>query len=230
MEDQDTGAAGAAPEAAAAASPTDEIKNIKAEMNRKLSNLEQSNAQLLAQLQALSQPKPAPQTQKKVSVFEDEDAYAQDIISKADRLLEEKLSRRDKEVAKQQAVISGLVSEFPELADTSHSLSRRAVEIYNGFSEEEKVSPIAYKAAVKEAALELDVKPKHKRKASEDEAFALSGSGSSAPKGKRAGAEGDGELDPRTVMFAEMVGMDLTKEVKERMVKKHGRKTYSKWA
>jgi rRNA maturation endonuclease Nob1 len=202
----------------------DPLKNLQAEMNRKMSNLEQANAQLLEQLKAMNQPKKA-EAPKKVSVWEDEEAYARSIREQTVREVEEKLSKREQENARQQQTIAALMADFPELSQGDHQLTTRAVEIYNSLDEEDKRSPLAYRAAVKDAALELGIKPKSKRQTgSQDDAYTLGGSSSGKP------AKKSGDLDNRTAEFAALMGVDISKpEVKERLLKKHGRKSYNSW-
>lgn len=213
------------PETAAAPQAADDpIKNLKAEMNRKLEN---TNAQLQALLTAINQQnKPAAsEPVKKVSVFEDEDAYAARIKAETAAEIKAELARQQAQQAKQAQTINNLVMDFPELSQLDHPLTKRAVEIFESLPEDEKQSSLAYKAAVKEAALELDVKPKSKRAAKkEDDSFSLGG-GSSA--GKRPPAATD--MDKAREAFAEKLGLKLTPEVKERL-KQHAKKDFKRFS
>lgn len=204
--------------------PADDVKNLKAEFNRKLSNLEENTQRLMAQLQTMTPPKKSDEP-KKVSVFDDEEAYARQIEDRAEKRIEEKLSRQQAAQAKQQQTIAALVADFPELTDPGHDLTKKAVEIFESFSAEDKASPVAYRAAVREAAEELELKPKSKRKAkaSDDESFSLGGRTKVSPAAKK------DEIDPNTLVFAEAVGLKLTPEVKERLKGKHGRRSYTDW-
>lgn len=201
----------------------DEFKNFKAEMGRKLGNLEQTNAELLATLKSLT-AKPAPSSpEKKVSVFEDEEAYGQRIAAEAEARIEKKLAAQNAQTQKQQAVLASLVAEFPELNQADSDLAKRAVEIYNGLPEDERTSPMSYKVAVKDAALELGVKPKSKRNKGGDDDFTLSSSKSAGRPPKK------GEVDPVIEDLASAFGVKLDAAAKERIVNRHGRKTYSSW-
>lgn len=193
----------------------DPIKNLKAEMNRKLEN---TNAQLQALLAAINTPKvvatPVAEPAKKVSVFEDEDAYAARI--KAETVAEIRREQAAQQTAqqKQAQTINALISEFPELSNMNDPLTKRAVEIFEALSPDEKASPVAYKAAVKEAALDLDIKPKSKRKAESkaDDSFALGGSNGVT---KRPPAQT--EAEKVRLQLAEAFGLKVTPELKERL-------------
>jgi len=217
----------------------DAVVNLKAEFNRKLGNLSETNARLEAQLAALAAalPKAAPaQTAvpaKKVSVFDDEEAFAASIEERVSARVDQVLTTREVAQAKNAQLIQGLISEFPELSDGSSDLTLKAVEVYNNMSADDKRAPLAYKAAVQQAALEMGVKPKSKRaKASSDESFSLgSGSGAAEATPRKQKSQG---IDPRTKMFAEAVGLNLddpkNKASAERIANNHGRKNYNKWA
>lgn len=216
------------PEVDSAAPAPDEFKNFKAEMGRKLGNLEQTNAQLLAQLQAMnSRPAPAHPAagEPKVSDvwFDKPDEAARMIEERTEKRIEAKLAAQQAQAQKQQATLASLVAEFPELNQGDSDLAKRAVEIYNALPEDERATPMAYKVAVKDAALELGVKPKSRRAKSEADDFSLSSSKSAARPPKK------NEVDPAVEFLAEQFGVKLTPEVKERVAKNHGRKSYSSW-
>lgn len=216
------------------APPADEIKNMKAEMTRKLSNTEStlaalkaSQEALLAQIQSMA-PKAAPAPQESLSdlMYKDPEAYAQKVLAEAEKRADAKLNERMTAQSRQQAVISDLVNQFPELQDGDHELTKAAVAKFNAMSDAERSSPVAYKTAVMEAALEAGVKPKSKRERSEGDEYVGRGSSGSAGKSSKRSQE----IDPRTVAFAELVGLDISKpEVKERLKTNHGRESYLKW-
>jgi hypothetical protein len=214
---------------AGAAAPNEEIKNLKSEFNRKIDNLAETNKQLLNQLNNMAKTlvppkKPeTPQAAKKVSVYEDEEAYARSIKEETKAELREEIQRANQLSSKQQTTIASLVKDFPELNDGESDLAKKAIEIFNAMPEDERNSPVAYKAAVKEAALDLDIKPKSKRKPvdSDDEAFTLSSS--SRRDNPRDG--GQKKVDRRTALFAEALGVDV-KKVESRINK---RKSFTSW-
>lgn len=225
---------GGAPDASDQTPPAgDDLKNVKAEFNRKIGNLEETNKQLLAQLKNLTEvvkPAKAPaEPSKKVSVFDDEEAYATRIKEEAAAEIERKLEQQQAQQAKQAQVINSLVTDFPELSDGNHDLTKRAVEIFNGLEESERKSPSAYRTAVLSAASEFGMRPKSKRTSSSDDSFALGGGGGESRASKRSA----GEISEGTKTFAALVGLDLddpkNKASADRIKTKHGRKSYSKW-
>lgn len=214
----------------------DPIKNIKGEFDRKLGNMEQkmstlqqTNEQLLAQLKSMSAPKPAPKVDSKLDTvwFDKPEEAAEEIVSRAERRIEEKFAKHAEANARQQSTLANLVSEFPELNSSGHELTKKAIEIYSSLSDEEKRSPIAYKAAVKEAALDLGYKPMAKR-SEEEQDFALRGTPS---YGNERRATKSNKIDPQVAEFAALLGLDLEKnpEAKKRIVAKHNRRTYNSY-
>lgn len=221
----------------------DPIANIKGEFNRKIGNLEQqmtamaeTNKALVSQLKTLSKPaasEPAP-------VDEDGEIERQwfDNPQKAASLLASKVKKEvTQEVAaateynnRRTGTIAELVQDFPELQQTDHKFTKRAVEIFNSMSVEDQKSPIAYKAAVSQAALEQGVAPKSKREQSEEsDDFTLDGSGSSGIRQERSRSKSGG-IDKATVDFARLMGVNIDDEkVKQRIKNQHGRRTYNRY-
>lgn len=225
MSDQDQGA----PEG------TDALTNVKAEFSRKLSNIEQkysnlesTNAQLLATLQAMQAPKAAP-AQKIEDVWFDKPAQAaESIVAQAEERIMKKLDSRSDQLHRQNATLSELVNQFPELSDGSNEFTKRAVEIYSAMSAEDKSSPLAYKAAVKDAALEMGVVPKSKRKEYEED-FSISGGGSSSQRAERPSRQKSG-VDSATEEFARLVGVNIDDpKVRDRIKSRHNRRSYNNW-
>lgn len=217
----------------------DQIKNVKEEMNRKLGNmetkvstLEQTNRQLLAQLQAMAPAAPAAPKKNIQDVwFDKPDEAAARIKAEAKQEIREEFANLNAQQQKQNVTLNALVAEFPELSDPQHELTKKAVEIYSAMPEDEKVSPAAYKAAVREAALEFNVKPRSKRGDDYEDFSGLRG-GSSGQNSQRSNGDRQrrGGLDPQTVEFAKLVGVNTDDpKVAERLKQNHGRKRYDRW-
>lgn len=221
------------PPAAPPGASAEDIKNVKAEFDRKLGNIEKTNQALLAQLQVLAQPKPpvreAP-TKKPLKDlwYDDPDAAAKEIAAKATNDTLAQIRAENAVQQKKGNVIQGLYREYPELQDYDHPLTTKAVELFEKMTDEEKANPIAYKLAVKEAAEELDIKTKAKRKPKEDDdAFSLGG-GKGGDKPAR--SKKSGELDPKTVAFAKLVGLNTDDEkVLTSLKQKADRKNWMTW-
>lgn len=221
----------------AAAGAEDPIKNLKEEFNRKLGNfdqkmssLEQTNQALLAQLKSMAPAQPKP-TKKENTLdqvwFDKPEEAAAEIVSRATASINKSLDERAAHAAKQQTTMAELVGDFPELANKSHDLTVAAVKIYDAMSDEDKRSPLSYKAAVKEAALDLGIKPMRKRSEEEQDFSLRGGSRSDSPSRKR----GPEKLSAETEEFARIMGVDVDDpKVKERLVNKHGRKNYTRYA
>lgn len=221
----------------AGANQPDPIQNLKSEFQRKYTNLEETNRQLMAQMQQLMTrqqapaPKSEPNAKKLQDVwFDNPEEAARMVADGVETKMRRELAQVQQAQAKQQATIGALMKDFPELADNGSKLTTRAVEIYNAMSDEDKSSPVAYRAAVKEAAMELDLKPKSKRTPASDDSFSLGGDGAGASRPKPSGKK---EVDQRTKLFAEAVGLNLddpkNKKSLERIQGRHGRKSYESW-
>lgn len=212
------------------------LTNVKAEFSRKLSNIEakyaaveSTNAQLMATLKAMSEPKaPTAPTSKLEDVwFDKPNEAASRIKQEAKAEVMQEINSQNARIAKQNDTLSQLVAEFPELSDGGHDLTKKAVEIYSGMSAEDKTSPLAYKAAVREAASELSIMPKSKRREEDD--YSISGGGSSSVRSERPSQNRTG-IDKATEEFARLVGVDIDDpKVKERIKSKHNRRTYNRW-
>lgn len=210
----------------------DPIKNLKGEFGRKFGNLEEQTKHLSSQIQqivnALNKPtsSPASTPEKKVSVFDDEEAYARSIEERAEARITAKLAEQEAIKAKYATVSTQLVTEFPELNDAKSPLMGRAQEIYLSLPEEERRHHLAMKAAVTEAAAELGMKPKSKRTASEGDDFTLGGSSQASRPSKKS----SDELNPATVKLAELMGLDVNDpKVMDRLKQRAKRKNWSKY-
>lgn len=234
MEDQtlNTTPGAEASEGAPAPQAFEELKNLKAEFGRKLSNTESALAEIRKQNELLAQQlqaasRPATEAKKLSDVlYENPEKYAEIVKNQAQEEAMKAMAAQQAQQAKQQARVQAIVAEYPELMQTDHALTKRALEIYAQMPDEDKASPVAYQAAVTSAALETGVRPKSKRQASEDDTFSLSGGGS----GGKAPSRTPPKVDPRTLEFARSIGIDITdKAVLERMANNHGRKSYGAW-
>lgn len=201
----------------------DPFNNIKQEFGRKLGNVEskvedlaKANQALLAMLQqTISSPRQevvnSTTTEDDLEElwYKDPAAAARKIEERATKAIEAKLAKAQEQQSRQNATIQALVRDYPELNDESHPLTKKAIEIYMSMDDADKVSPAAYRLAVKEAAYELGVKPLKKRTDDEIDSFSVSSSLGSSRGSSRRGS-GKEELDPKTIAFAQMMGLDVT--------------------
>lgn len=214
-------------------SSADQNKNLKAEFDRKLGNVDQQMAeiksatnQLLSFVQKLNKAPAAPAPKLEDVWLDKPDAAAAAVVDMAVHAIDQRLEAREAVTQKRATTIQRLVSEFPELSSNDHELTIKANEIYNSLSDEDKTSPIAYNAAVKEAALDLGYMPKSKRTDEYEEAFALRGGNTTTRNTKRSR---EPSIAAETLELAAMMGIDTeNKEVVDRL-KVRAKRDYKKW-
>lgn len=220
----------------------DLIKNMKAEMDRKLGNVESTLTQLASTSQALSaqleklKPAPAPTNTKswREKFYDDENAALAELEENATRRATEAAQAITRLEQQKNANLSVLVNDYPELTDQNGDLRKKAVEIFNALSPEEQKSPSALKLAVREAAADLALLPMSKRKKVEteveedDDSFSLNG-GSGRGNTKRKGGK-EPELSDATKDFAELLGRPVDDpKYLERLKKANQRTNWSKY-
>ena len=205
---------------------TDSLENMKAEFNRKLSNMEQANQVLRNQLSTMlkaAAPAAAPKTENLEDVWFDKPEVA---AAKIEQRVLEKVNAAAQSTQRTNSTIAKLTQDFPELMDDQSDLTKKAVEIYSSFTDDEKSSPVAYRAAVKEAALELGVKPKsQRREEQEEDDFSFSGSGAGRARTEGRASRRD-TVDPRTIEFAKMVGLDVSDPKVKENLKSHQKRSW----
>jgi hypothetical protein len=182
----------------------------------KISELQKTNELLLSKLTQLTQPAAAPRQKQDLStlLYNDPDAYAAEIERRAEERAMARVNQQQAQAAKTGNVIAELQAEFPEIADSNNELTKKAVEMYNNLPDDEKNSSLAYKVAVKAAALELGVKPRSKRPV--DEVPMGSSSNHRSSNSRRS----SNKLSTETEQLAAIFGIDTSKsDVKERMIK-----------
>lgn len=236
MADEKTGTG--APDSNQAPDP---ITNIKGEMNRKFGNLESQMAEMKksndALAAAIKNRDAAASVNQPAASAKDSDIdteWFENPAAARTKLKEElrtEMRQENDENSRRQGTIAELVGQFPELSNGEHEFTKRAVEIYNSMSDSEKRSPISYKAAVNQAALEKGVIPKSKRQDPEEsDDFTLSGNGSSGVRQTERARNRGSKIDQATVDFGRLVGLDMDDEkVKERIKTSHGRRSYGKY-
>ena len=218
----------------AAANAADPLQNIKAEFQRKTANLDDQTKRLeqqLAEMKTLmarmnAAPAATLTPGKKIEDvwFESPAEAARQIKEQATAEIRAELAAQNAVQVKQAQVLNQLVTDFPELGDQSSDLYSKAVEYYNAMPEDERTSPVAYKAAVKEAALDLGIKPKSKRNKGDPaaESFSLGGGSQGnrpAPSSKQ---------DEARVALAKAFGLNVDDKMKERLAE-HSKKGTRNW-
>ena len=202
----------------AAAPVEDPIKNLKAEFDRKTSNIEakllESNAALKQLLEQTKKPEPKKETEESIKDlwYTDEEAAANKIVERAVSKATEVITRSSAAERRTQEVANQIYQDYPEVADQSSDLFKKANEIYAALPAEEKASPYAMKMAVKEAAMELEVKPRSKRP-KVDDSFSVPSGKSSRPSKTLT------EVPSDVLQTAALMGLDVSNpKVKESLL------------
>lgn len=208
MSDQNQGT----PPVGGANPPADQSQNLKAEMDRKFSNVQSELAKVTQSLQALLSKSPqgpqSPPENDEDSEIEkvwltDERRAADLVAKKAEKRIEAKLAKQAAEQTKRQQISNQLVTDFPELTDPEHELSKHAGEIYSKFEDEQKLRPEALREAALQAAVDLGYRPKSKRTQSQGDSFSVSSRGAGPSRRQESGDE---EVD---LSFAEKLGLNV---------------------
>jgi hypothetical protein len=205
-------------------------------MNRKYNKISEENqrmSQMLEQLAARQQQQPAQQVnqqndEKELAdlVYSNPAEYARRVTEKATKQATQAVQQTITQQQQTNTVLTQLASEYPELADNSSELTTKAVNIYKNMPPEERMSPSAYKIAVRDAAADLGLLPKARRgpKSGSNEPN-ISNSNNAVndiAKGQqRVAAKSTAKASERTLALAELMGFDISKkEVVENLNKR----------
>lgn len=234
-----------------AESQSDPVKNLKSEFDRKLGNQEQKLSQLeenskkvLDQLNnlAISYQQQQEAAKPKAATTDDEgledlmysdpkkynDIITQRAIAEAEKRMEQKIAQQQQAQVKQNETINALVKEYPELSNPNAELTMKAIEFYNNLPEAEKSSSLSYKVAVRDAAVELGIKPFSKRnqdQSNDDDSFTLQG----GSKGISGSKDRKNTISSKTADFAAIMGVDLKDEKVKERIESYSELTPSEW-
>jgi hypothetical protein len=180
----------------------DDLKNLKAEFQRKHENALAEQAAIKQQLQALlqTQQKPEPKTEE-IDPY-DPDKYIAAIETRVEKKLqaerEAENRARQLEQRRQQAIV-GLIQDYPELQDPTSDLVKETQAILSQLPPEEQSTSVAYKAAILEAAKNKGVQPRSKR-SSGDDSFQMGGS-----RGESGSKKSKEEFRPKVEAWMELL-------------------------
>lgn len=172
---------------------TDTLNNMKAELNRKVSNIE---------ARVTPQKPQAEEEPLEDLIYSNPKKVIETIRQQVNQDTQQTLNARDQHTQ----VIGDLMYDFPELQDKNSDLFKAAVAGYQAMTPQEQQNPMAYKLAVKSAAVDIGVKPRSKRSADDD--FSLSGDGSSGNT-RRSNRRDSDELSDASLEFAKRVGFNV---------------------
>ncbi len=163
--------------------------------------------------------------------YKDPKAYARKVEERAEARAMQQVNAALNNQSRQQAILSQLGSEYPELNDASSDLTIKAVENFKRMSQEERNAPGAYKIAVRDAAAELGVLPKNKRKVTNSEVPDV-GSNSQSGSGQQgsSGSRSNKKIDGNTLVFAKLIGLNTDDpKVVENLKKRAQRTNWKKY-
>jgi len=220
----------------------DEISNLKAEMNRKLGNhdetlskIAEQNKLLTDQLQqSMAAQQQAQVTRKKAAqdsvhigdlLYEDANKAVEVIQQRAEERALGVLRTQQEAQAKQNAVMADIMQAFPEVSDVNHPLTKRAVEIYGKMEPSDRALPMSYRVAVMEAAAEQSIQPVSKREPGAEEAFTMSGSSSGTQVNKKQAQKNQDAM----LKFAEIMGIDVNDEKQVARLKNRERENWKRY-
>jgi hypothetical protein len=215
------------------AQEVDPIKNVKAEMDRKMKNLtEQMTLQNQELIKAITSLKAAPvQQEKKQEVsladlqYSDPEAYARRI---ADMAAEAASSRVNASNAVNNT-LAQMVSEYPELGNQNSEMYQKAVSAYNALSDSEKNSSSGIRLAIREAAADLGLVPASKRRKQDDD-FSFGGDVSNNQNNQNKKREKKVEISEETLALSKLLGRDPNDpKVKAGLEKAIKRKSFQKY-
>jgi hypothetical protein len=230
-DDNEGGGSGGVPESKPKENP--DYFNLKKEMDRKLANqskeiqaLINSQQQLIGTLTSKKQENTEVDADLSQLLFSEPEKalklHGNKVAKSVKNEIMQELETKNKAEQRSAQIIQGLSRDFPELADLSSDLSMKSLEIYESLPDEDKISPLSYKIAVKEAAETLGILPKSKRKESDD-SFSLGGtSRGGSPKRSN-------KVSEATLAFAEAMGLDTSKEEVVKNLTKRTNRNYSKY-
>lgn len=215
--------------------------SVAAEMNRKFDKIQQENQRLSQQIEALTQSIVSSRSQSATGnqpqeenlddlAFKDPSAYARKVTERVTNTALNAVSNTINQQNRSNQILGQLVSDYPELNDINSELATKSVAIYKQMSEQERSNPLAYKAAVRDAAADLGVLPKSKRSTAQDGEFQFSASNPTGQKPPSQSRRKESELDNRTTAFAKLIGLNTDdKKVQERLKSRQTRKHWNKY-
>lgn len=223
----------------------DQLGNFKAEVNRKIDNqreeytaqLKETNDQFNKILSDLNesikeqpqQTAPTPTAQESGLDdlwYSDPNKAAELIQQQTEEKIMRKVEAQQAQQQKQTTVISNLISDYPELNDPNHELTKQAVKNYGEMEATEQASPLAYKVAAIQAAQDLGVVPRKKRAEDNDANFSLS---SSRAPGARSDKASTNQQDDLMLQFAQQMKLDVSDDKVVERLKNRSQRDFSRY-
>lgn len=211
----------------------DLLKNMKAELDRKQDNMsaqidKMSSTQelLLSQLTAATSKPEQTSSDLENLMYTDPKAAVEQITASVEARVEKRMDAKLNATQQQSSTISELVSAFPELNDSNHTLTKAAIAIYEKMDDTLRKNPASYKSAVYQAAVEEGFKPISKRKKSQHDDFTFGGTNGGSSKSR---ADNDQSVDNSVLATAEAFGIDIKDKATKERLKKHASRNFFKY-
>lgn len=214
------------------------IKNFKAEVNRKLENLNsqitKENQEMRSTIEKLvaniaNKQEAGVSTAKDEQklgelLYSDADAAASIIEERATRKAEARVNQQMADNHSKQATLASLTREYPELAENESELTKKSIEIFKSLSPTLQNSADGYEVAVRKAAAHVGVLPSDKRskKSEHSDEYVTPGSTSTGRPSNRGGNK---DVDQAIIETAKAFGLDVTNKKTMEGLKKRSQRT-----
>lgn len=221
----------------AATTEADRVKNLQAEMQRKIDNqaaaLEKSAKETKAQLDAIMAAlKPQqtavtkPQaTNKKIGdlLFDDPDAAVSEIAREVSQVVTQQVMGRVSSQDEMRNTAAKLETEYPEFSDRTSEHYKRVEEYYKNLPQGLQGTPQGLENAAYRAAAEYGLIPKSKRQTPQSDDFSVSSGGSA--RQRQSSKSKSGEMRPEQEAFASLLGAPLNDPKFKEVFKKASSRT-----
>lgn len=141
-----------------------ELKNTKAESARKTENIQQTLAQITAQLQAMSKPAPSQQEIPKDLMYDNPKEYARLIKEQAKSEAKAEILPVIEQQRQRDYAAANMQAQFPELKDAGSELYREASREFDNLPSHLKGTAEGMELAISKAAAMTGTLPVSKRK------------------------------------------------------------------
>lgn len=215
----------------------DRLKNLQAEMQRKIDNqaaaIAQSSQETKVQLDAImaalnkkSEPAAQSKPNKKLSdmLFDDPDAAINQIAQEVGQSVTKQVMGQVSSNQQLSNTAAALENEYPEFSDRTSEHYKRVQAHYNQLPQGLQGTPQGLENAAYRAAAEFGLIPKSRRQTTTtNDDFSVS---SSAPTRQRAADKGKtGEMKPEQAAFAQLLGAPVNDPKFKEIFKKASNRT-----
>ena len=220
-------------------------ENIQAEFSRKFKNLSEQTEAQRAQSEAMNQKmdaiiqalthQQAPKKQEMSSQdledlkYTDPDKYVAIQTAKIKDEVMTEVNSAQAQANERQAMLTDMVSKYPELNNPNSDVYKAALKNYQGLSDAQKQDPSTYKLAILDAVAETGVVPVSKRNKNDDLDEFIGGRGDSSNPGRKERGSSADKLDPRTEEVARLMGLDPADKEVQKKLKKHANRKWNKY-